>query len=63
MRLTRKYSEVIDDVDLSGSKVGDRLRLSERDARMLIAEGWATPCDDEPPPRRQPHKDKPPHQD
>lgn len=46
MRLTRKYSDVIDDVDLSGSKVGDYLCLSERDARMLIAEGWATPCEE-----------------
>jgi hypothetical protein len=54
VRLTRKYSEAIDGVDLSQSKVGDRLRLSERDASLLIAEGWATPCDGTPsPPRRQ----------
>ena len=44
--LTRKYAEAIDGVDLSGTSVGDRLKLSSRDARMLIAEGWAAPCDE-----------------
>lgn len=48
MRLTRKYSEVIDGVDLSGSKVGDELELPPRDASLLIAEGWATPCEPRP---------------
>ena len=52
VRLTRKYSEVIDGVDLSHSKVGDRLHLPRREASLLIAEGWATPCDDRPPPAR-----------
>jgi hypothetical protein len=47
VRLTRKYAEVIDGVDLSGSKVGDRLELSSRDARLLIAEGWASLCPSE----------------
>lgn len=47
VRLTRKYAEAIDGVDLSGSKVGDRLELSSRDARILIAEGWAAPCPSE----------------
>jgi hypothetical protein len=45
VRLTRKYSEVIDGVDLSGSNVGDQLQLTPRDASLLIAEGWATPCE------------------
>jgi hypothetical protein len=41
VRLTRKYADVIDGVDLSGAHVGDRLDLSPRDAEILIAEGWA----------------------
>ena len=43
VRLTHKYSEVIDGIDLSRREVGDRLPLPSRDARMLIAEGWAEP--------------------
>ena len=41
VRLTRKYAEAIDGVDLSRADVGDQLSLSPRDAEMLIAEGWA----------------------
>jgi hypothetical protein len=41
VRLTRKYAEVIDGVDLSDADVGDRLDLSQHDAEVLIAEGWA----------------------
>lgn len=59
VRLTRKYSEVIDGVDLSHSKVGDRLHLPEREASLLIAEGWATPCDNRPP-RHRPEKGRGP---
>jgi hypothetical protein len=57
VRLTRKFAEAIDGVDLSRNQVGDLLDLSVRDARMLIAEGWAAPCergradDDGKPPR------------
>lgn len=36
---------MIDGVDLSGSNVGDELQLTPRDASLLIAEGWATPCE------------------
>ena len=45
VRLTRKLAEAIDGVDLSHNKVGDQLDLTPRDARMLIAEGWASPCE------------------
>jgi hypothetical protein len=45
VRLTRKYAEKIDGVDLSRNKVGDTLDVSVREARMLIAEGWAAPCE------------------
>jgi hypothetical protein len=41
VRLTRKYADVIDGVDLSDAHVGDRLELSPHDAEVLIAEGWA----------------------
>ena len=41
VRLTRKYADVIDGVDLSHAHVGDRLDLSPHDAEVLIAEGWA----------------------
>lgn len=44
VRLTRKYAEAIDGVDLSGADVGDRLTLSPHDAEVLIAEGWAEPA-------------------
>lgn len=43
VRLTRKYADAIDDIDLRGRKVGDRLPLPSRDARLLVAEGWAEP--------------------
>jgi hypothetical protein len=43
VRLTRKYADAIDGIDLSQNKVGDLLSLPHQDARMLIAEGWATP--------------------
>jgi hypothetical protein len=43
VRLTRKYAEAIDGVDLSRADVGDQLALSRRDAEVLIAEGWAEP--------------------
>lgn len=41
VRLTRKLADMIDGVDLARAHVGDRLELSEHDAEMLIAEGWA----------------------
>lgn len=43
VRLTHKYAETIDGIDLSRREVGERLPLPARDARMLIAEGWAEP--------------------
>jgi len=41
VRLTRKYAEMIDGVNLADARVGDELTLSARDADVLIAEGWA----------------------
>jgi hypothetical protein len=42
IRLTRRLAERIDDVDLSHNQVGDLINLSPHDAKILIAEGWAT---------------------
>jgi hypothetical protein len=41
VRLTRKYAEMIDGVDLTDASVGDELTLTPRDANVLVAEGWA----------------------
>jgi len=41
VRLTRKFADMIDGVDLSRAHVGDRLDVSPHDAQVLIAEGWA----------------------
>jgi hypothetical protein len=45
VRLTHKYADLIDGVNLSGCHVGERLCLSPAEARLLIAEGWAEPVD------------------
>lgn len=47
VRLTRKYADVIDGVNLSGRRVGDRLCLERSEAQLLIAEGWAERVPDE----------------
>ena len=43
VRLTRKYADVLNGVNLRGHDVGDRLPLPPRQAQLLIAEGWADP--------------------
>jgi hypothetical protein len=43
VRLTRKFAELINGVDLSKVHAGDTLDLSARDAQILLAEGWAAP--------------------
>jgi hypothetical protein len=43
VRLTRKFAELINGVDLSKVRAGDTLDLSTRDAQILLAEGWAAP--------------------
>jgi hypothetical protein len=42
VRLTRKLANSLDGVDVSRAKVGDVLDVPEREATMLISEGWAT---------------------
>ncbi len=41
VRMIRKLAERINGVDLTKVQVGDSLDLPARDARILIAEGWA----------------------
>ena len=41
VRLTRKLADMIDDIDLSRYRVGQRIHLPYRAAMLLIAEGWA----------------------
>ena len=41
IRLTRKFAAFLNGLDLSRINVGDIVFLPERDAVMLIREGWA----------------------
>jgi len=41
VRLTRKFADLINGIDLSKAHTGETLDLSTRDAEMLLAEGWA----------------------
>lgn len=41
VRLTAKLAEVVDGIDLSACREGDIVELSDPDAGLLIAEGWA----------------------
>jgi len=41
VRLIRKLAERVNGVDLSKVHVGDSFDLPSKDARILIAEGWA----------------------
>lgn len=41
VRLTRKFSNKLNGIDLTEAQKGDTLDLSPRDAEILLAEGWA----------------------
>lgn len=41
IRLTRKLADMLDGIDVSAYRVGQALHLPWREARLLIAEGWA----------------------
>ena len=41
VRLTRKFAERINGVDLSGHQVNEVFDVPPRDARLLFAEEWA----------------------
>ncbi len=57
IRLTHKFANLINGVDLSKVHEGDTLELSAEDANMLLAEGWAAPAEFEgkAPPRDKAH--------
>ena len=44
IRLTRKFADAIDGIDLSRHYVGELIELPRHDGDMLIAEGWASPA-------------------
>lgn len=44
VKLVRKFANVINGIDLTNLCVGEVLDLKDRDASMLIAEGWAEPA-------------------
>jgi len=46
IRLTRKFSQLINGIDLTNVREGDTLDLSSHDADMLVAEGWAVAEDE-----------------
>jgi hypothetical protein len=41
VRLTAKLAEVMDGIDLSQCAEGDIIEVTEREAHLLLAEGWA----------------------
>ena len=41
--LTRKLADSMDGVNVAGYQVGDLLDLTASQARLLVAEEWATP--------------------
>jgi hypothetical protein len=45
IRLTRKLAKQLDGIDLSPYDVGDVVELSAPEAKLLIAERWADPCE------------------
>jgi hypothetical protein len=47
VRLTKRFAEFIDGIDLSRAAAGEVLDLSSREAALLILEGWAAPIDND----------------
>jgi hypothetical protein len=43
IRLIHKLADHLDGIDVSDCCEGDHVDLPERDAELLIAEGWAEP--------------------
>jgi hypothetical protein len=53
IRLTRKFAERLNGVDLSGYSVGQIMQLPFRSAALLIFEGWAELIERRREPRRE----------
>jgi hypothetical protein len=47
VRLTKKFAEVLDGVDLKQWRVGDVFLVTRHEAELLLAEGWAEPVPDD----------------
>jgi hypothetical protein len=54
IRLTRKFAERLNGVDLSAFRAGEVIELPDQAARMLLAEGWAEKVVENPPPMTRP---------
>ena len=46
VRLTRKFAEFIDGIDLTHRRVGETIDIPRHEAEILLAEEWAAPADD-----------------
>jgi hypothetical protein len=46
VRITRKFADFIDGVDLSARRVGDVIHVPAQEAKLLLAEQWAVPAAD-----------------
>jgi hypothetical protein len=42
VRLTRTLADELDGIDLTRHRTGDVVDLPDRDAQLLLAEGWAS---------------------
>lgn len=59
VRLTRKFADLINGIDLSKAHTGETLELSQREAELLLAEGWAE-YEGGSQPRERAHESPPP---
>lgn len=48
VRLTRKFANSLNGIDLRKARVGEVIELAASQAEMLIAEGWAEPLTERP---------------
>ena len=60
VRLTKKFAEMLDGIDLSAHLVGEVFDLPASEARLIVAEQWAELADDDTPSSR-PQKAVPQH--
>lgn len=45
VRLTHKFAQLLNGIDVSRVREGEEMKLSRREAFLLVAEGWAEPLD------------------
>lgn len=49
VRLTHKFARLLNGIDVSRVREGEEMKLSAREAFLLVSEGWAEPLDVLPP--------------